>query len=62
MKSKKVKEFSIEESKINKGLMVLIAIDEDGKKWVCSGDHWSPTYLVEYENAFDTEKKKLTTN
>lgn len=55
---KKIKEFGIEESKVNKGLMILVAIDEDGNKWVCSGDHWSPTYLQKYEGAFDTKPLK----
>ena len=51
----KIKEFFIEESKVNKGLMILVAVDENGQKWVCSGDHWSPTYAKKYEDAFDTK-------
>lgn len=50
----KIKEFFLEESKVNKGLMILVGIDENGQKWVCSGDHWSPTYAKKYEDAFDT--------
>jgi hypothetical protein len=57
----KIKEFFIEESKVNKGLMILVAIDEDDQKWVCAGDHWSPTYVRKYENAFDT-KHSFTPN
>ena len=52
---KRIDHFIIEESKVNKGLMILIAVSEDGRKWVCSGNHWSPTYLVKYEDAFDTQ-------
>ena len=51
----KIKEFFLEESKVNKKLMILVAIDENGQKWVCSGDHWNPTYLKKYEDAFDTQ-------
>lgn len=49
----KVIEFKIQESKVNKGLFILIAKTEDGKQWVCSGDHYSPTYLRPLETAFD---------
>jgi hypothetical protein len=52
----KIKEFFIQESKFNKGLKVLIALDENNKKWVVSGDHHSPTYLVEYEKSSDTKE------
>ena len=54
----KVKEFNIEESKVNKGQLLLIATTEDGKKYVCSGNHWTPTYLIPYESAFDTQKQE----
>jgi hypothetical protein len=53
----KIKEFFLEESKANNGLglMILVAIDENGQKWVCSGDHWRPTYAKKYEDAYDTK-------
>ena len=50
----KIKDFYLEESKINKGCIVLIAVDVDGQKWVCS-DRYNPTYLEKYETAFDTK-------
>jgi hypothetical protein len=52
----RVKEFFIEESRMNPPLKVLIAIDENDKEWVVSGDCWNPTYMIEYESAFDTQK------
>ena len=55
----KIKEFFIQESKFNKGLKVLIALDENAKKWVVSGDHHAPTYLVEYEKSSDTKESNL---
>ena len=51
----KIKEFFLEESKVNKGLMILVGIDENGQKWVCSGDLWNPTYAKKYEDCFDTK-------
>jgi hypothetical protein len=53
METIKIKEFILEESKRNKGSMILVAIDENNQKWVCSADHWSPTYLKKYEDSFD---------
>lgn len=53
----KVDYFEIEESKINKGCMVLIAVTGDGKKFVCSGQYDTPTYLVPYEAAWDTKPR-----
>jgi hypothetical protein len=52
-KSKNVVSLRIQESKKNKKLLCLIVKTEDGKEYVCSGDHHSPTYLVELENSFD---------
>jgi hypothetical protein len=52
----RIKEFYLEESKVNKGLMILVAYDANGQKWVCSGNHYSPTYAVKYEDAFDTKE------
>ena len=54
---KKIKEFYLEESNANKGLMVLIGVDEDGQKWVMSGDCYNPPYAVKYEQSFDTKKE-----
>lgn len=51
----KIQQFFLEASKVNKQLMILVAVDENGQKWVCSGDHWSPTYAKKYEDAFDTK-------
>lgn len=51
----KLKEFFLEESKVNKGLMIVVAIDENGEKWVLSGDHWNPTFAQKYDNSFDTK-------
>lgn len=48
----KVKQFTIEESKANKNMMILVAETEDGKKWVVAGDHWNPTALDQYETNF----------
>lgn len=54
----KVAKFEIEESKVNKNCLLLIAITEDGKKFVVSGDHYMPTYVIPYESAFDTNTDK----
>lgn len=47
-----VSKFTIEESKVNKGMFLLIAHTEEGK-FVCSGDHWNPSFVTPYEKAFD---------
>lgn len=52
----KVEKFEIEKSIPNPQQFILIATTEDGKKYVVSGDSYNPTYLVPYENAFDTPK------
>lgn len=57
---KKIKEFFLEESKVNKGSMILVCIDENGEKWVCSGNHWNPTYATKYEDSFDTKSLENT--
>lgn len=57
----KVIEFRIELSKVNTKCFILIAKTEDGKEWVCSGDPYNPTYLIPYENSFDTQSKKTIT-
>jgi hypothetical protein len=58
----KIKEFFIQESKYNKGAIVLIALDENNNKWVVSGNHHFPTYLVKYEKSSDTKEKSSDTN
>lgn len=52
----KVIEFRIEASKKNNNQFVLIAKTEDQKEYVCSGDHYSPTYLIPIETAWDLQK------
>jgi hypothetical protein len=39
--------------------MVMVAVDENLKKWVVSGDHHAPTYLVEYEKSSDTKESNF---
>lgn len=60
----KVKEFSIEESKVNKGVMILVATTEDDKKYVVGGDHYNSVAVVPYEYVWDAigqeAFKKLT--
>lgn len=53
----KVIEFNIEKSLQNEQCLILVATDENGQKYVCSGDSYSPTYLVKYENAFDNRPR-----
>ena len=48
-----VKSFSIEESKVNKGMMILVATTEDGNKYVVGGDHYNPTAIIPYQKAWD---------
>ncbi len=55
----KVKEFRIQESNVNKGKFVLIAKTEDDKEFVCSGEHYSPTYLTPIELSWDLESEEL---
>lgn len=52
---KKIKEFFLEESKVNKGHMVLIGVDEEGQKWVLCTSVIDVNYCVKYEDAFDTK-------
>jgi len=52
----KIKEFYLEESKVNKQCMILIAVDENNQKWVVSGNSWHPNYCIEYEVSFDTKQ------
>lgn len=54
----KVIEFRIEKSKQNTTRHILIAKTEDDREYVCSGDHWSPTYLIPIENSFDLTEKQ----
>lgn len=50
----KISHFHLEESQLNKGNLILVATTVTGKKYVVSGDHHAPTYLVEYEKSSDT--------
>ncbi len=52
----KVKDFTIEKSVFNKQMHVLVATTECGKKYVVSGDHYHPTYLIPYESSVDVSK------
>jgi len=59
-KSKGQKEivgFKMELSKRNTQNYILIAIDEENKEWVVSGDSYNPTYLVKSEVSFDLKTK-----
>ena len=49
----RIDHFEIEESKVNKGMKILIAIAEDGQKYVVAGDFHACTRLVPYEHAWD---------
>jgi len=53
----RIKDIYLEKSKLNRGLLVMIAVDENGQKWVVSGDH--QTYLIEYEKSSDTRESNL---
>lgn len=51
----KVKEFLIEDDFINKGQKIMVAVAEDGSKWVVSGNPHFPTNLIPYESCWYTE-------
>lgn len=61
---KKVIEFYIEESKVNKGMEILVAVTTYGEKFVIGGDHYNPTAAVPYVKCWDAlgekEFKKLS--
>lgn len=48
-----VAKFTIEESKINKGCLMLIATDTKGQKYVVGGNPNFPHFLDKYESCFD---------
>lgn len=56
--------FSIEESKANKFLKILVATTENGDKYVVGGDCNYPTSIVPYDKCWDAigeeAFKKLT--
>ncbi len=56
----RIKSLYLEESKVNKGLMIVIAIDQYGIKWVLSGDPNSPTYAKKYDDSFDTKHNVIS--
>jgi len=51
----KIERFEMEESKVNKGRMCLIAIAEDGSKHVINGGSDALVYLDPYETSWDTK-------
>jgi hypothetical protein len=53
----KVVEFTIEESKVNKGAKVLIAHAENGERFVVAGNHWTPEFVEPYDQCFNTKDK-----
>lgn len=62
---KSVKEFYIEESKVNKGMLIMVAVAEDGSKYVVGGDPYNTPAVIPYNQCWDAigqdEYKKLTT-
>ena len=48
----KVKEFIVEDDKVNRGLKILVAVTEDGSKFVVSGNPHFPTQLVPYDECY----------
>lgn len=54
-----VTKFTIEESKINKGCMMLIATDSKGNKYVVGGNPHFPHFLDKYEGCFEFDIKNL---
>lgn len=55
---KKVSSFEIEKSKVNESRFILVAITETGERFVCAGDCYNPTYLIPYNQSFDTKPLK----
>lgn len=54
----KIKEFSLEESKVSKNnIMLLIAVDEDGGKWVVGGNSYYPAQAVPYDKCYDVSEE-----
>lgn len=49
----KIESFSIEESKINKGMKILVATTEDGEKYVVGGDTGYPPAIIPYDKCWD---------
>lgn len=52
----KIKELLIEDDFVNKGQKIMVAIAEDGSKWVLSGNPHFPTSLTPYENCWYTKE------
>ena len=52
----KVERFELEESKVNKGCLCLIAITENGDKYVVSGGHEALVYMQPYATNWDTKE------
>lgn len=49
--------FKIEEDKINKGLFILIAIDEEKNEWVVSGYNGDNHYLIRRKQYMELQLK-----
>ena len=49
----KIIEFNLEESKKNKGSMMLVATDENGQKWAIAGDPYQPSFAQPYEQCWN---------
>lgn len=52
----KIVEFHLEESKRNKGAMLLVATDEEGDRWVIGGNPQYATYVEMYELCWDAQE------
>lgn len=48
-----VESFRVQESLMNKGMMVLVARTYGGQEYVVGGDHYSPGRLVPIESCFE---------
>lgn len=59
MKRQRIANQWIEESKVNKGQMLLIIQTEFGDTYVVAGDHYDPSSLVPYEICFHTKKQDV---
>lgn len=52
----KVTDFEIEDDKVNEGQKMLIAIAEDGSKWVVGGNLNFSLELVPYDKCANTKE------
>lgn len=49
----KIKEFQLEDAKINKGVKILIAITESGEKYVIGGNAHYPMAVIPYDQCWE---------